>query len=85
MRPAWRIGVGALGVLALGAAGRTGTDVRRGIFEALQTREELVNPAPASQPAPRRLGYTEYQAERQRLRGERLSSDPAAPAADRAR
>jgi hypothetical protein len=65
-----RIAVAALGLLALATAGCSSTDLYRAVYEALHAREELVNPSPATGPAPRRRDYAAYEAERQRLRDE---------------
>src|SRR5688572_18950949 len=70
-----RIAVAGLGLLVLAtAAGCSTTDLYRAVYEALHAREELVNPAPATGPAPRRPDYAAYEAERQRIRDERAAS-----------
>ncbi len=69
-----RVAAVGLGLVVLNAAGCSSTDVYRAAYEALHAREELVNPSPATGPAPRRPDYAAYQAERQRLRDERAAS-----------
>ena len=68
-----RVAVVGLGLLVVSAAGCSSTDVYRAVYEALHAREELVNPSPATGPAPRRPDYAAYEAERQRLRDERAA------------
>ena len=80
-----RVGLAAVALCALGAPGCTSAEAYRAIYEALHTREELVNPPPTSGPAPRRPDYAEYEAEGQRLRDERASSGRAVVPADRGR
>jgi hypothetical protein len=79
------IRLAAVVLSALGGAGCTSAELYRAIYDALHSREELVNPAPASGPAPRRPDYPAYEAERQRLRDERASSGRAVLPSDRDR
>jgi hypothetical protein len=53
-------------LLAVGGCA-TAEPVYRGIYEGLQTREELVNASTTDRPLERRPGYEEYKAERERL------------------
>ena len=54
-------------VLAVGAGGCAGLDtVYRGLYGALQIREDLVTPPAAYRPWERRPDYDEYQADRLR-------------------
>jgi|RhiMetdeSRZDD1v2_1073273.scaffolds.fasta_scaffold158001_2 hypothetical protein len=69
------IRVAVVGLLVLGAAGCSSTAAHRAVYDALHAREELVNPPPATGPAPRRPDYAAYEAERQRLRDERGRAD----------
>lgn len=54
-------------LLAVGAGGCASIDaVYRGLYGALQIREDLVNPPAAYRPWERRPDYDEYQADRPR-------------------
>ena len=56
-------------LLAVAAGGCAGVDtVYRGLYGALQIREDLVNPAATYRPWERRPSYPEYQADLQRRR-----------------
>ena len=77
-----RIRLAIAGLLALGLAGCSSTELYRAIYGALLARDELVNPPAATGPAPRRPDYAAYDAERQRLRDE---GGRAALPADRSR
>jgi len=81
-----RLRVAVMGVLVLGAAGCSRAEVYHAVYEALHTRAELVHPASPTRPATPRLGYAEYEAERERLlRDERAGSGRAVLPADRER
>jgi hypothetical protein len=62
------------GLLFVGLAGCTSAvPSYRGLYEGLQTREEMVNPSPTYRAADRRPTYPEYEAARRRL----LDEEPA--------
>lgn len=61
------------GLLFLGLAGCTTAEpIYRGLYDGLQVRDEIVYPAPGYRPMTERRppGYSEYEAERQRLLNE---------------
>ena len=66
-----KIRLAIAGLLALGLAGCSSTELYRAVYGALYARDELVNPPGVTGPAPRRPDYAAYEAERQRLREER--------------
>jgi hypothetical protein len=62
-----RIALAVSALLALGAGGCISADsAYRGVYHGLQVREEIVDPTPSQGGPQRRIGYDEYQAERQR-------------------